>query len=116
MQTPIIGTFRWFWASQLEYHDMFPGAKILNLDQHSSNYYLWRDNWSDYANCNVLLLGSENKAIPTALARLMIINNQFTIHGLGDYRSLDLQVISGTLKDSVTLHKIQSMLASHPHY
>lgn len=116
VQTPIIGTFRWFWASQVEYHDMFPGAKIINLDQNSSNYYLWRDNWSDYANCNILLIGSENKAIPHALAKLMTIDNQFTIYGLGDYRSLNLQVISGVLKAGDTLKKIQNMLASHPHY
>ena len=113
---PIIGTFRWFWASQVEYHNMFPGAQVLNLDQHSSNYYLWRDNWSDYANCNVLLIGGEDKYITTALAKIMTINNEFTVHGLGDYRSLNLQVINGTLKDRSTLQQVQNMLASHPHY
>jgi hypothetical protein len=113
---PIIGTFRWFWASQLEYHAIFPGAQILNLDQNSSNFYLWRDNWSDYANCNILLIGGENKAISTVLSNIMTINDEYVVYGLGDYRSLNLQVISARFKDSGVLQQVQHTLASHPHY
>ena len=113
---PLIGTYRWFWASQFEYHNMFPGAQILNLDPNSSNFYLWRDNWSDYANCNILLIGGENNAISSELATIMTIHHQYTIHGLGDYLSLNVQVISATLNDKSTLQQAQYRLTNHPHY
>ena len=113
---PLIGTFRWFWASQFEYHNMFAGAQILNLDPNSSSFYLWRDNWSDYANCNILLIGAENNSILNELAKIMTIHHQYIIYGLGDYQSMNLQVISATLKDKGTLQRAQYHLMSHPHY
>lgn len=112
----IIGTYRWFWASQMEYYNLFPGAKILNLDPYSMSYYLWRDNWSNYANCHILLIGKGIPAIAEPLSTIMTIHNQYTLHGLGDYLSLDLEIINATLKDNTTLKKIQHTLKSHPHY
>ena len=113
---PIVATFRWYWASQLEYKNLFPGAKILNLDQNSSSFYLWRDQWSDYANCNILLIAGEKKTITPALAKIMTIQHQYNVHGLGDYRTLDLQVTTATLKDNVTLQSAQQHLQANPHY
>ncbi len=113
---PIIATLRWFWAAQLEYHGLFPGTKIINLDQHSSNFYLWRDRWSDYAYCNILVIGEAHNRNVSTLAKIISIRHQYTSHGLGDYRSLNVQLIDATLKDSTTLQKVQSTLISHPHY
>ncbi|MCX7116880.1 MAG: hypothetical protein NTW94_03060 [Legionellales bacterium] len=113
---PIIGTLRWFWASQMEYHQMFPGATILNLDQNSSNFYLWRDTWSDFANCRLVVLGGESSGVLTALGNIMTIEHEEVIHGLGDYVSMNVQLVEGTLRDAATLQKAQKSLIDHPHY
>ena len=115
-KNPIVGTYRWFWASQLEYHQMFPGAQILNLELNSSNFYLWRDDWSDYANCNILLIGEETQNITSELAQILKVNHEYTLHGLGDYPALNLKVISATLDDSNTIKNVQQSLLAHPHY
>ncbi len=111
---PLVGTLRWFWTSQFEYRHLVKGAKILNLDPGSSSYYLWRDEWPAYANCNVLMIGKEDNL--ERLSRIMTINSTEFVHGLGDYRSLNLMVVSGTLKDRDTLKQVQDDMREHPHY
>lgn len=113
---PIIATFRWYWASQIEYTQLFSGAKILNLDQHSTSFYLWRDQWSDFAGCHVILLSGNRQTITPELMNILTVHDEMTIHGLGDYKTLDLELITATLKDRDSLQKAQSELENNPHY
>lgn len=113
---PIIGTFKRIWASQLEYHQVFPGAKILNLEQNSSNFYLWRDQWADYANCNILFIAEGSEDLTPALATILTVKQQYHLNGFKDYPALHLQVISGTLRDWNTIQALQRNLLGHPHY
>ena len=116
IKEPIVGSLRWFWTSQLEYHQVFPGARVLNWDLNSSNFYLWRDRWADYAHCRIVLIGSANNVSLPALQRVMTIEDEQVVQGLGDYSSLTLDVIHAKLKDTATLQKAQDDLLNHPHY
>ena len=112
----IIGAFTRKWAAQIEYQHVFPGAKILNLEQKSSNFYLWRDDWSDYANCNILLIAEGDESILGSLNPILTIKNQHSLHGIGDYPSVQLQIASGTFKDRYMIQSLQNSLLKHPHY
>ncbi len=113
---PIIGTFKRIWASQLEYHQVFPGAKILNLEQNSSNFYLWRDQWADYAHCNILFIAESTDDLAPVLANILTVKHQYRLQGIGDYPALHLQVLTGTLNDKNTLENLQKNLLIAPHY
>ena len=113
---PIIGVFKRIWAAQLEYHQVFPGAKILNLEQNSSHFYLWRDQWADYANCNILFFAEGTDDLVPELVNVLTIKHQYSLNGIGDYPALHLQVFSGTLNDRDTIQALQSHLLAHPHY
>lgn len=112
-QYRLIGTVSWYWSAQLEYHEVFgPNYKILNLDPNSSNFYNWRDNLSAFANCPLLLIANKN----ANLTRLLNMQKSYAIHGLGDYKSLNLTVIEGVFKDAAALTLFQQNLLHNPHY
>ena len=113
---PIVAASKRIWASQFEYHAIFPGAKIINLEQNSSNFYLWRDNWADYANCNILFIGEGDENLVGTLVNLLDVKNQYSLQGVNNYPKLHLQVISGTLKGKDTIQALQKNLLTHPHY
>ena len=113
---PIIGAYKWFVASQLEYHQVFAGAKVIDIDQNSSNFYLWRDNWSQYANCNIMLFVIGDKDIARESGNLLTIKNQITFHDLGDYTSINLHIIYARLKDRESLRNAQDSLIISPRY
>ena len=113
---PVIATLKRIWASQLEYHQVFPGAKILNLEQGSSNFYLWRDEWADYANCNIVFLAEGTENLAPILANLLTVKHEYHLVGVGNYSTLNLQVLSGTLNDSDTIQHLQRSLLENPHY
>ena len=114
---PVIGTARWHWASQLEFHHVFPKiTKVLNLDPNSSSFYLWRDDWSKYANCPILYMGNNSFVDLQKLALLITIENSYVIYGIGDYKSINLLIINGVLKDKATLSKFQTNLINNPKY
>ncbi len=111
----LIGTARWYWAAQLEYNMVFDvNYKILNLDLQSSNFYTWRDNLAHFANCPVLVI-SDRHNLPD-LANLINVQNSYTIHGIGDYKSLDLMVVEGAFKDEAIIAPFQQKLLKNPHY
>ncbi|MCC2625086.1 MAG: phospholipid carrier-dependent glycosyltransferase [Burkholderiales bacterium] len=111
----LIGTMRWFWAAQLEYHKAFPAAyKILNLDLQSSNFYIWRDNLTNFANCRVVIIADRDNL--KDMANLIDIKNSYTIHGIGDYKSLNLTVVEGVFKDAAIIKPFQQTLLKNPHY
>jgi len=111
----LIGASRWYWAAQLEYNMVFDANyKILNLDLQSSNFYTWRDNLAHFANCRVLVI-SDRHNLPD-LANLINVQNSYTIHGIGDYKSLDLMIVEGTFKDVAVITPFQQKLLKNPHY
>lgn len=111
----LIGTARWYWAAQLEYNMVFDANyKILNLDLQSSNFYTWRDNLAHFANCPILVI-SDRHNLPD-LANLINVQNSYTIHGIGDYKSLDLMVVEGTFKAESIITPFQQKLLKNPHY
>jgi hypothetical protein len=111
----LIGTMRWFWAAQLEYHKVFPADyKILNLDLQSSNFYTWRDNLTNFANCRIVIIADRDNL--KAMANLIDIKNSYTIHGIGDYKSLNLTLVEGVFKDAEVIKSFQQTLLKNPHY
>jgi hypothetical protein len=115
--SPLIGTIRWYWAAQLEYQQALGMQyKILNLDLQSSNFYTWRDNLANYANCIVLIIADSKSVNQTDLNSIISIKNSYTINGIGDYKSLNLIVIEGIFKNTEILSKIQQSLLQNPHY
>lgn len=113
---PLIGTIRWYWAAQLAYQQMFPASyKILNLDQHSSNFYLWRDSLKAYANCPLFIIANKNM-VQSDLSDIVTIKNSQELIGIDSYRSVHLMLISGTLKSAAALDAMQQSLLLHPRY
>lgn len=160
----LIGTTRWYWTAQLEYHKVFsPNYKILNLDLQSSNFYTWRDNLSTFANCPILVIADRNNLDDLAkliniqksynlhgisdygidnydinhLSNLLTIQksyslrninnskdsassvttpNNYTLHTVGDYKSLNLIVVEGVFKTTANIAPIRQNLLNHPHY
>lgn len=111
----LIGTARWYWAAQLEYHKVFTfDYKILNLDLQSSNFYTWRDNLASFANCPVLVV-SDRDNLPD-LANLIDIQKSYKIHGIGDYKSLNLMIVEGVFKNTKAIASLQQKLLDNPHY
>jgi 4-amino-4-deoxy-L-arabinose transferase-like glycosyltransferase len=111
----LIGTVRWYWTAQLEYHHVFSNQyKILNLDLQSSNFYLWRDNLSTFANCPILIISDRNNM--TDLIKFINIEQSHIIHGIGDYKSLNLTLIQGSFKDAATISTLQTNSLNNPHY
>ncbi|HLX54656.1 MAG TPA: hypothetical protein VKR58_11975, partial [Aquella sp.] len=98
-----------------EYNRVFDtNYKILNLDLQSSNFYTWRDNLADFANCPVLVISDRHNL--SDLANLINIQNSYTIHGIGDYKSLNLMIIEGIFKDAEVIKSFQQTLLKTPHY
>ncbi|MDP3560385.1 MAG: glycosyltransferase family 39 protein [Legionellaceae bacterium] len=114
-KTPLIGTARWYWAAQLEqiFQDKY---KVLNLDQNSSNFYNWRDNLVEYANCPIVLFVPFKKV--SDLEKIININNYHIINDaeLVDYSSLQIAMIDATLKSREVLIAIQEDLLNNPRY
>jgi hypothetical protein len=111
----LIATTRWYWTAQLEYHKVFaPNYKILNLDLQSSNFFIWRDNLATFANCPLLVIANRNNL--DNLANIISIQKSYTLHGIGDYNSLNLIIVEGTFKTAAAILPVQQNLLNHPHY
>lgn len=114
---PIIGTIRWYWAAQLEYHQVFgDNYQILNLDLRSSNFYMWRDNLVALANCPILIIADSRSINIADINSLVTIKNQYDINGIGDYKSLRLVVIQATLNSANKLRQKQNDILNSTHY
>jgi 4-amino-4-deoxy-L-arabinose transferase-like glycosyltransferase len=113
----LIATNKWYWTAQLEYHHVFPKEiKVLNLDPNSASFYLWRDDLSQYANCPILFVGNSAGSDSQKLNQIINIKNSYTIYGIDDYKSINLLIINGILKDSAILSAFQNNLISNPKY
>ncbi|MCC2645300.1 MAG: phospholipid carrier-dependent glycosyltransferase, partial [Burkholderiales bacterium] len=111
----LIGTTRWYWTAQLEYQKVFAANyKILNLDLQSSNFYTWRDNLANFANCPVLVISDRNNL--SELSRLINIHKSYKIQGIGDYKSINLMVVEGIFKNTDMITFLQQNSLKHPHY
>lgn len=111
----LIAAVRWYWTAQLEYNQVFNSSyKILNLDLQSSNFYIWRDNLPDFANCPVLVIANMDNL--NDLAKLLTIYNSYTIYGIDDYKSLNLIIIEGIFKNKAVLDHLQQNLLNNPRY
>lgn len=117
---PLIGVTRWYWAAQLE--NIFPQQyKILNLDQNSSNFYLWRDKMEHYAHCPILMFLKVNhsqKLDDKDLRILMTVHDYEVIKDekLRDYQSFDIILAQATLHSKDVLYAMQNDLLQHTRY
>lgn len=112
---PLIGALNWRWAAELEYHHFFPGMKVLNLDLRSSNFYLWRDTWSKYANCRILLI-TDDPRHAEELAKIVTVNQAYDFSNFKNYEKLHMQIVTANLHDKNTLDKIQRYRITHPQF
>lgn len=106
----------WYWVSQTEYYQVFGSQNVLNLDLRASNFFLWRDNLANYANCGVIVIGDGGLTNPQQLAKLMDIITVIPIKSLGDYKNINLIAVGGIFKNQADLDNLQQQLINTTRY
>ena len=65
---------------------------------------------------NIVFIGEGDETILDDLTPILTIKEQHSLHGIGDYPSVQLQIASRTFKDRYTIQCLQNSLLKHPHY
>ena len=118
----LIGTTDWMFTAQFEYINLAQQLQqkfhqqyqILNLNIEHANFYLWRDQLELYANCPILIISY--RPLPQYLESIMQINNETIINNIKNYKDIELHLIMGVLKDSITISQAKNQVLYSGHY
>ncbi len=118
----LIGTTDWMFTSQFEYIGLEEDLqkqyqhsyKIINVNIEHANFYLWRDNIAEYANCPILII--TYRTLPTYLADIIDIRNEAIISNIPAYKNIDLHLISGQFKAAPAIQESRNKVLYSGHY
>ena len=111
-ETPLIGSFRWFWVAQLALHAPL-NTKVLSFDQNHLSYYNFRDNKLNLRGCQVILIGEAGHVNLNKLRELVSITREENIL-IPDHQDRPIKIIWGqVIKNNIPLNNLQLSLSKN---